>query len=58
LPSQAWRLGCLTWLSPLTSPPRFEERLPGLDGKPGNESTCLYTSTANEDFILIGTARS
>lgn len=30
------------------------KRLPGLDGDSGpvNETTCLYTSTANEDFIL------
>jgi monomeric sarcosine oxidase len=27
-------------------------RLPGLDSSPVNEVTCLYTSTANEDFIL------
>ncbi len=27
-------------------------RLPGLDSAPVNEATCLYTSTANEDFIL------
>ena len=26
--------------------------LPGLDPAPGRELTCLYTSTANEDFIL------
>ncbi len=26
--------------------------LPGLDGRPVNELTCLYTTTANEDFIL------
>ena len=29
-----------------------ERRLPGLAGDPVNEVTCLYTSTANEDFIL------
>ncbi|HEY5393940.1 MAG TPA: N-methyl-L-tryptophan oxidase [Trebonia sp.] len=28
------------------------QRLPGLDSSPINEITCLYTSTANEDFIL------
>jgi monomeric sarcosine oxidase len=27
-------------------------RLPGLDSRPVNEVTCLYTTTANEDFIL------
>ncbi len=27
-------------------------RLPGLDPVPRNEATCLYTWTANEDFIL------
>ena len=27
-------------------------RLPGLDPDPVNEVTCLYTWTANEDFIL------
>jgi monomeric sarcosine oxidase len=27
-------------------------RLPGLDPAPRNETTCLYTWTANEDFIL------
>jgi monomeric sarcosine oxidase len=27
-------------------------RLPGLDPSPVNETTCLYTWTANEDFIL------
>ena len=27
-------------------------RLPGLDSAPVNELTCLYTTTANEDFIL------
>lgn len=27
-------------------------RVPGLDTRPVNEVTCLYTSTANEDFIL------
>jgi sarcosine oxidase len=27
-------------------------RLPGLDPVPLNETTCLYTWTANEDFIL------
>jgi sarcosine oxidase len=27
-------------------------RLPGLDPAPVNETTCLYTWTANEDFIL------
>ncbi|MGD0702262.1 MAG: N-methyl-L-tryptophan oxidase [Trebonia sp.] len=27
-------------------------RLPGLDPDPVNETTCLYTWTANEDFIL------
>ncbi|MBV9383104.1 MAG: FAD-dependent oxidoreductase [Streptosporangiaceae bacterium] len=27
-------------------------RLPGLDPRPVGELTCLYTSTANEDFIL------
>jgi sarcosine oxidase len=27
-------------------------RLPGLDPVPVNETTCLYTWTANEDFIL------
>ena len=29
-----------------------EKRLPGLADDPVNEVTCLYTSTANEDFIL------
>jgi glycine/D-amino acid oxidase-like deaminating enzyme len=29
-----------------------EKRLPGLDSAPVNELTCLYTTTANEDFIL------
>jgi glycine/D-amino acid oxidase-like deaminating enzyme len=29
-----------------------EKRLPGLDSAPLNELTCLYTTTANEDFIL------
>ena len=29
-----------------------EKRLPGLDSSPVNELTCLYTTTANEDFIL------
>jgi sarcosine oxidase len=29
-----------------------EKRLPGLVGDPVNEVTCLYTSTATEDFIL------
>jgi sarcosine oxidase len=28
------------------------DRLPGLDPAPGNEASCLYTWTANEDFIL------
>ena len=28
------------------------KRLPGLDPTPVNEATCLYTWTANEDFIL------
>ena len=28
------------------------KRLPGLDPAPVNEATCLYTWTANEDFIL------
>ena len=28
------------------------KRLPGLNSSPVNEVTCLYTSTANEDFIL------
>jgi sarcosine oxidase len=28
------------------------ERLPGLDPAPMNEASCLYTWTANEDFIL------
>jgi monomeric sarcosine oxidase len=28
------------------------KRLPGLDPVPVNETTCLYTWTANEDFIL------
>ncbi len=27
-------------------------RLPGLDSRPVNELTCLYTSTASEDFII------
>ncbi|WP_246115965.1 FAD-dependent oxidoreductase [Trebonia kvetii] len=27
-------------------------RVPGLDARPVNEVTCLYTSTDNEDFIL------
>jgi monomeric sarcosine oxidase len=27
-------------------------RLPGLEPRPVNELTCLYTTTANEDFIL------
>ena len=27
-------------------------RLPGLDPAPVNEASCLYTWTANEDFIL------
>jgi monomeric sarcosine oxidase len=27
-------------------------RLPGLDPAPGHEASCLYTWTANEDFIL------
>jgi monomeric sarcosine oxidase len=29
-----------------------KRRLPGLDSHPVNEMTCLYTSTATEDFIL------
>jgi monomeric sarcosine oxidase len=29
-----------------------KRRLPGLDPRPVNEVTCLYTWTANEDFIL------
>jgi monomeric sarcosine oxidase len=29
-----------------------DKRLPGLDSAPVNELTCLYTTTANEDFIL------
>ncbi|WP_236537823.1 FAD-dependent oxidoreductase [Spiractinospora alimapuensis] len=29
-----------------------EEWLPGLSGQPFAESTCLYTSTDNEDFVL------
>jgi monomeric sarcosine oxidase len=29
-----------------------EKRLPGLHSTPVNELTCLYTTTANEDFIL------
>ena len=28
------------------------DRLPGLDPAPMNEASCLYTWTANEDFIL------
>jgi sarcosine oxidase len=28
------------------------KRLPALDPTPVNEATCLYTWTANEDFIL------
>lgn len=28
------------------------EWLPGLDPEPFNETTCLYTSTANDDFVL------
>jgi sarcosine oxidase len=28
------------------------DRLPGLDPAPANEASCLYTWTANEDFIL------
>jgi monomeric sarcosine oxidase len=28
------------------------DRLPGLDPAPGHEASCLYTWTANEDFIL------
>jgi sarcosine oxidase len=28
------------------------KRLPGLDSRPVNEATCLYTTTSNEDFIL------
>ena len=28
------------------------DRLPGLDPAPVNEASCLYTWTANEDFIL------
>ena len=28
------------------------QHLPGLDPDPVGEVTCLYTSTANEDFIL------
>jgi monomeric sarcosine oxidase len=28
------------------------KRLPGLESQPVNEVTCLYTTTANEDFIL------
>ena len=28
------------------------DRLPGLDPEPVNEASCLYTWTANEDFIL------
>jgi sarcosine oxidase len=28
------------------------DRLPGLDPEPAGELTCLYTSTASEDFIL------
>ena len=28
------------------------QRVPGLDPAPVNESTCLYTWTANEDFVL------
>jgi monomeric sarcosine oxidase len=28
------------------------DRLPGLDPVPANEASCLYTWTANEDFIL------
>jgi glycine/D-amino acid oxidase-like deaminating enzyme len=28
------------------------KRLPGLESRPVNEVTCLYTSTASEDFIL------
>jgi len=28
------------------------DRLPGLDPAPGSEASCLYTWTANEDFIL------
>ena len=31
---------------------RRRKRLPGLDPRPVNELTCLYTTTANEDFIL------
>jgi monomeric sarcosine oxidase len=29
-----------------------DRRLPGLNSTPVNEITCLYTSTANDDFIL------
>jgi monomeric sarcosine oxidase len=29
-----------------------ERRLPGLDNRPVNDLTCLYTKTLNEDFIL------
>jgi len=29
-----------------------DSRLPGLNSAPVNEVTCLYTSTANDDFIL------
>ena len=29
-----------------------KRRMPGLDSHPVNEVTCLYTSTASEDFIL------
>ena len=29
-----------------------EKRLPGLDGRPVNDLTCLYTSTFSEDFIV------
>ena len=28
------------------------ERLPGLDPKPVTESTCLYTSTPDNEFVL------
>jgi len=31
---------------------RREQALPGLDPAPVNEASCLYTWTANEDFIL------
>ena len=29
-----------------------EEWLPGLDPTPGNEATCLYTTTVDQDFVL------